>query len=103
MLSVPAAQVAKQAENAGDSIAMGAELMRATDAYVLECFGDEKAKIAISKMMVQGDTAVAIVEILSVPELRGELSLVFMNRSSGKWRGVDYGSGLEPPEWYPHW
>lgn len=37
------------------------------------------------------------------PELGGERALVHLKLQKGSWTGVNYGSGLEPPDWYFYW
>ncbi len=31
-----------------------------------------------------------------------ENALVIMKKEAGVWRGVDFGTGMEPPSWYPY-
>ncbi len=66
--------------------------------------GAPKGHFTIVNSAIRGDEAWAIAHINSShPELAGEKALVQMKKVNGSWTGVDYGSGLEPPEWYFFW
>jgi len=53
----------------------------------------------IDNIVIQGDTAVGRAVCTSE---RLESPYVVMEKGASGWRGVDFGTGIEPPAWYPY-
>lgn len=72
---------------------------RAASAYVTDVSGVDGA-LRIEDVGLSGDEAVAVAIYGGHPMPDWSHSWVLLERRADGWRGVGYGSGLQPPAWY---
>jgi hypothetical protein len=85
-------------KEASDAAAEMAEVEAAMLAFVKQNAAPG-LEFRIEHIVIQGDEAAAIAvctsEILETP-------LIVMKKGATGWYGVDFGTGIEPPSWYPY-
>ena len=74
----------------------------AVEAAMLAFVGENSApglEFEIQNIVINGNEAAGIAVCTSE---RLESPLVIMKKGPSGWYGVDFGTGIEPPDWYPY-